>query len=302
LSAISYTLTSSTATGNNSRGSIENLTLTGSGNTNATGNALANVITGNDGNNVLDGGTGADTMIGGAGNDTYVVDNINDVVTESAGAGTDSVQSSLSSYTLAANVENLTLTGSSNINGTGNSGNNTITGNSGNNTLDGGDGADTVNGGSGNDTISGGNGNDTLVDSQGRDVMTGGLGNDIFDFNSLNEVSTFNFTGASAAQRANAINNTLERITDFVQGTDKIDLSGIDARTGFGFGNNGDQAFNWLGTTAFSNANQNGGLHYFYDATNNVTVVEASNDNDTTAEFQLVLTGNIALTAADFVL
>ena len=86
------------------------------------------------------------------------------------------------------------------------------------------------------------------------------------------------------------------------QSGDKIDLSGIDARTGFGGNNGGDQAFTWLGTGAITNGNSNGGLHYFYDVTNNVTVVESSNDGDTAAEFQVVLTGNITLTAADFVL
>ena len=56
---------------------------------------------------MLDGGAGNDTMAGGAGNDTYVVDAAGDVVTEAASAGTDTVQSRIS-YTLGANVENLT--------------------------------------------------------------------------------------------------------------------------------------------------------------------------------------------------
>ena len=103
---------------------VENLTLTGSGNINGTGNASANTLTGNTGANTLDGGGGVDTLIGGSGNDTYVVDNASDVVTEDAGAGTDTVQANIS-YTLGSNVENLTLTGSGDIDGTGNASANT---------------------------------------------------------------------------------------------------------------------------------------------------------------------------------
>ena len=100
------------------------------------GTSGSNLIDGGAGNDTLDGGAGADTMIGGTGNDTFIVDNVGDVVTENLNEGTDTVQSSIS-YTLGANVENLTLTGSGNINGTGNGDANVVTGNSGNNTLDG---------------------------------------------------------------------------------------------------------------------------------------------------------------------
>jgi Ca2+-binding RTX toxin-like protein len=153
---------------------VENLTLTGSGAINGTGNSAANTLTGNGGNNTLDGGQGADAMIGGAGNDTYVIDDGGDTITEAAGEGTDTVRSSVR-VTLEANVENLVLTGTSAIHGTGNDAANTITGNGGNNTLDGGGGADVLIGGGGGDALIGGAGNDTL---------TGGAGADRFVFNS----------------------------------------------------------------------------------------------------------------------
>ncbi|MFF8803154.1 MULTISPECIES: polysaccharide deacetylase family protein [unclassified Methylobacterium] len=128
------------------------------------GTAGNDTIIGTDNADVINGGPGADTLIGLGGNDTYIVDNIGDTVVEAANGGTDTVQSSIT-YTLPVNVENLVLTGTAAINGTGNALANVLTGNSAANTL------------------SGGAGNDTLEGMWGNDVLTGGLGADIFIFN-----------------------------------------------------------------------------------------------------------------------
>ena len=121
---------------------LENLVLTGTGDFTGIGNAVNNTITGNVGNNILDGGTGADTMSGGAGNDTYIVDNTGDIVNDFSNSGTDTILSSVT-YTLVGRfVETLQLTGSANINATGNSSANTLIGNTGNNSLTGGAAAD----------------------------------------------------------------------------------------------------------------------------------------------------------------
>jgi Ca2+-binding RTX toxin-like protein len=136
-----------------------------------TGTTGANVLTGGAGDDSLVGSTGADTMIGGTGDDTFSVDSSGDVVVENAGEGTDTVMSAVT-YTLGANLENLTLTGSLAINGTGNAANNVITGNTGANILNGGAGDDTLAGGAGADTLTGGANADHFVFSDGGGVDT----------------------------------------------------------------------------------------------------------------------------------
>ena len=143
------------------------------------GTSANDSLVGHSGNDLINGNAGADTMAGARGNDTYVVDDIDDVVTELANEGADLVQSSVT-YTLAANVENLTLLGSSELDAIGNDLNNVLTGNAGANVLTDAAGDDTYDGAAGDDTFTDtsttsndsyfwgtGSGLDTLTDSGG---------------------------------------------------------------------------------------------------------------------------------------
>ena len=152
----------------------------GNGNDTLNGGAGNDLIRGDDGDDTLNGGIGIDQLLGGFGNDTYFVDDVGDEVFDVSPAaalgGIDKIYSSVN-YRLLSTVENLTLTGTLAINGTGNSLANIIIGNSGNNVLNGGPGNDTLNGGAGNDSLNGGAGTNSLV---------GGIGKDIFKFKTAN--------------------------------------------------------------------------------------------------------------------
>ena len=223
---------------------VEAVTLTGNVGISATGNVLDNVITGNSADNLLvggagndrlvggagddvldgglgddqlDGGSGSDIMRGGPGDDTYWISSLNDMVIEfdeNGGdvGGNDQIFTSVS-ITSMANIERISMTGNGSISAAGNSLDNIITGNAGNNLLMGEvgddrifgrDGNDTLQGGAGNDELNGGNGEDTLEGGPGSDILTGSNGIDHFLFNTLEP--------------------TVDQITDFRPGTDKIVL------------------------------------------------------------------------------
>ncbi|WP_225883359.1 calcium-binding protein [Sphingomonas aliaeris] len=175
------------------------LAYTGTGGFNGRGNDLANTIVGGNSfnmlyggagsdtilggtrNDTIDGGLGADLMIGGDGDDIYTVDNVGDAVVELSKGGVDEVRTSLSSYILSANVENLTFTGAGTLVGTGNELANVLTATGGPATLYGGDGddrlvgsasADMLDGGAGADAMRGGQGNDTYIVDNAGDIVT----------------------------------------------------------------------------------------------------------------------------------
>lgn len=186
-----------------------NDTITGSaGDDHIQGGAGVDTLNGGAGDDLLDGGTGADIMKGNAGNDTYIVDDAGDQVVELAAEGTDTVLSSVT-YTISdPDVENLTLTGTAAIDGTGNASANVLTGNSAANRLDGGAGNDTLYGGAGNDILLGGSGgNDTLVGGLGNDYQNGQDGDDTYIFqrgDGSDTVEDFVMAGTAATADINA--------------------------------------------------------------------------------------------------
>lgn len=203
-------------------GTTGNDTLSGlAGNDKLAGLAGNDTLSGGDGIDILDGGAGADSMAGGAGNDTYVVDNAGDVVTELPGSGSDLVKSSITFDLSAngANVEKLTLTGTSVINATGNALNNILTGNNAVNIIDGGAGNDILKGNGGNDKLIGGGGADKLMGGAGKDILNGGAGKDVLTGGGGND--TFVFSDPLGA-------GNIDTVMDFSQvtgDTDRINLS-----------------------------------------------------------------------------
>jgi Ca2+-binding RTX toxin-like protein len=283
-SSVTYTLAAN----------VENLTLTGTGTINGTGNGLDNILTGNN---------AANRLTGGAGNDTYVI-GAGDSIVESVNAGIDWVQSSIT-HTLAANVENLTLTGTAIINGTGNGLNNILIGNSAVNTLTGGAGNDTYIVGTGDtvvealnagtDTVqsagtwslganvenlvlvgsaavngtgntlanvlTGNAGNNALVGGDGNDTMAGGQGNDVLNGGTGNDVFQF------------ARGDGQDTVTD---------TSGSSDRLNFGSGINPldimlSQSANDLRIALYGSTDQVTIANWYGGATNQIETVQAGN-------------------------
>lgn len=234
-----------------------------------TGDGGANRLEGLGGADTLTGGAGADTLVGGLGNDTYVVD-AGDVIVEAAGGGSDRVQTAIG-WTLATNLERLTLTGAAAVNGTGNSAANALVGNGAANRLTGLAGDDTLDGGGGADRLDGG---------AGADQLTGGAGSDIFDFNLATDSSAaapdviLGFDGPGGAAG------------------DLIDLSGIDAGAAAG-----DQAFRFNSVAA-------GGISLIAQGAD--TLLRGNTDADADFEFAILIRDGATLpgayTAADFIL
>jgi parallel beta-helix repeat protein len=312
---------------------LENLLLTGVSAIDGTGNELRNFITGNAANNVIDGAAGADSMSGGDGSDTYYVDDAGDNVietnSEKMSGGVDSVHSSLATYTLTSNVENLYLDGNAAANGIGNALDNTLFAGAGDNVLDGRDGNDTVSFeralagitvtlstsaqqntvGSGldsvknienltgsvyADTLSGNSGANVLNGGAGDDTLVGGAGNDRLIGGQGADTLTGG-TGAdtyvfgSLSEMGTGVLRDVISSFKSAEG-DQLDFTGLDANP---LSTDMD-AFRFIGSNAFDPADATGQLR-FADG-----ILYGSLNADATAEFEIQLVGVKELHANDF--
>src|SRR5262245_15124455 len=312
IDTVNTSITFSLADALHVKGDVENLTLTGTGNVNGTGNALDNAITGNGGANVVAGLGGADILDGGAGSDTvtYAASSVgvNVSLMTHLGSGGDAEGDTLFS------VEKLT----------GSNFDDTLEGDGAANVLSGGTGIDTVSYehaaagvtvnlattsaqntlGAGSDTLSGfenltgsqfddillgTTGANTILGGAGNDRITGGGGTDILAGGA--DADTFIFRAA-----ADSAPSLADVITDFLEGTDKIDLSAIDSNSAV----SGNQAFLYGGESQIVVANS---VTWFQDQATGNTVIQADLNGNNIADMQIVLTGlHPNLHATDFVL
>ena len=204
---------------------------------------------------------------------------------EAVGVGTaipiksDSVSSSIT-WTLAANVEHLTLSGSAAINGTGNGDANVLTGNTGNNVLSGLDGNDTLSGGLGNDSLLGGIGNDRLTGGNGNDTLTGGVGTDTFVFETAPNLAT-NF----------------DTVQDFTSGSDVLAFS----RAVFtGFAATGAMSVDAFWSGAGVNTAHDATDRFIYNTTTGVLWYDRDGTGSAAAVQVATLTGHPGLAFSDF--
>jgi Ca2+-binding RTX toxin-like protein len=287
------------------------------------GQIVGNVRLG-DGNDRFDGlgGQVTGTVAGGSGNDLYILDDATIRIIESALGGTDTIRSAAEGFALPENVEALELIGNARA-GYGSTLADTIRGNLHDNVLGGRAGNDTVEGGEGRDSLYGGDGNDSLRGENGDDYIRGGPGDDILgggdgaDFLQGSEgadslyggfgqdrlwggigpdvlwggADADTFTFGWVAESPGGVGR--DRIMDLQRGTDLIDLSRIDANALAA----GNQAFQFIGTAAFTAAGQ-----VRYAVVGPDVIVGADVDGDGVGDLTILVAGVAALTANDFLL
>jgi Ca2+-binding RTX toxin-like protein len=273
--------------------SIENLTGSVHDDT-LFGNNGSNVLAGVDGNDTLKGGGGADTLNGEGGNDTLIGGPGADIM--DGGAGYNTADYSASSFAVFVSLSADTAAGGDaagdelnfivHLTGSdhddvleGNSGFNVLRGENGDDTLEGFGGLDLLYGGWGNDTLRGMDGDDTLRGHDGHDVLHGGAGLDIIQGGSGADVFVW-----EDASETGVTSGTADVIHDFSRlESDELNLTAIDADVYA----DGDQAFTFIGTNAFSGTP--GEIRYYHSGGN--TYVELQTGTSVDVEGVIRLTG-----------
>jgi Ca2+-binding RTX toxin-like protein len=240
----------------------------GNGKDTINGSAASDTIIGGFGNDSMNGGdgddtflvgtsSGSDTFLGGSGHDRIVATAANAVITISAMGGIEAID--------GAGFANVRIAGTAGLDQMDFSAV-TLTG------------IAAIQGGNGKDTITGSASDDTIVGGNGQDLMTGGAGADTFAF----------------ATTAESSRTTPDTISDFVHGTDRIDLSAIDGDGTAGSVN----MFNWIGSAAFTGTA--GELRFALSGGN--TLIMGDTNGDGVADIQIVLSGSVTVASGDFLL
>lgn len=258
------------------------------GNDTIVGNTGNNTILGDVGDDALYGNAGNDTITGGRGNDALFGGDGDDVFRYATGDGLDSIDGGAGFDTLRAvsantrlqigsitGVELISAGGFANVNLVGTGAADVI--NLSGVTLD---GIGFIDAGNGNDIVIGTAGDDVFRAGNGADVFTGGEGNDRYVFQSLSAGSASSF----------------DIITDFAQGSDIIDLAGVDASSIA----SGNQAFTFIGSAAFSGTA--GELRVLRAQGSGITRLQGDTNGDGIADFFVQLTGLYVLTTNDLIL
>jgi Ca2+-binding RTX toxin-like protein len=258
--------------GQNLNNNDYNLIQGGAGNDKIFGKAGIDQLEGQDGNDTLDGGDQVDVLFGGAGNDTLKGGGDNDYMDGGTGNDTADFSSSVAGVNADLGLNVATGEGTDKLIGIEN-----LIGSNFNDTLCGLYGTEIssiVN------VLNGGGGSDTLIGRAGADILTGGAGNDFFSYAGTGQEST-----PGLGKR--------DVITDFTHGVDKLDLHLMDAT----FSTAGNSAFCFIGSANFSAEGQ---VRVAYEGGD--TIVQVNNSNTSTPEFEMQLSGQLVITASDFVL